>query len=336
MTMNNIISTEYAGKRRHGETPWFWAVWIDVDRVQTWNQTEPVASGYCPSKTTARRAAWAALKEKVPDPSNQRAYYTTWAYWYLSSLREQDRRPSFSRCSIGKNRWQWVVYRDLCDEEPLAAGIAESADAARNDAEQRIGSVRDTENWAAKAYRTKCLALERSRKTASSRNTSSIEFVYRCYMDYSDYDGRSYDVIEKHRIVKRTKKRIFVDREEFRDGEKLNGDWHDFVRHTFALDRHELETCGMARRRSKGWWDHQTYYADPAIYFAHKPSPPRPECFVVLDVPAGATGVEVAAAYRRLASKTHPDVGGDAEEFKRICQAYEQAMAIVFERTTVA
>ena len=103
---------------------------------------------------------------------------------------------------------------------------------------------------------------------------------------------------------------------------------------TFVLDRHEFETLGVASRRSRGWWDHKKYYSDPAIYFAERRVAVRPECFVVLDVPADATEAEIAAAYRKLASKTHPDVGGDAEDFKRVHRAFEEAMAIVVNGET--
>jgi hypothetical protein len=258
------------------------------------------------------------------------AYYRGWANSYLWSLRESDDRPNFSRCSIGKKRWQWVVFKGLlCDEEPPASGIADSADAAKKEAEEAVGAVRATGGWAARGYRRKQLAVERSRKISAGQSTSPIEYAYRCHRYCSDYDGKAHDVIEKHRIVKRTKKRIFVDKDEFRPGAQLNGDWRDYVRSNFVLDRHDFETHGVANRRSRGWWDHERYYSDPAIYFAERALAARPECFVVLDVPADATEAEIAAAYRRLASKTHPDVGGNAEEFKRIHRAFEQAMAII-------
>jgi len=89
---------------------------------------------------------------------------------------------------------------------------------------------------------------------------------------YSDYDNSSCDVVEKHVILKRTKNRVYVDCKPFQEGAQMVGDWHDFVRPTFVLDRKQLETCGVAKRKSRGWWSHETYYADPAVYFAERAS----------------------------------------------------------------
>ena len=44
----------------------------------------------------------------------------------------------------------------------------------------------------------------------------------------------------------------------------------------------------------------------------------------VLGVPKDATPAEVKAAYRRLSMVHHPDRGGDAEDFKRVAEAYER------------
>ena len=54
-----------------------------------------------------------------------------------------------------------------------------------------------------------------------------------------------------------------------------------------------------------------------------------PDCFVILGLNNEATVSDVKQAFRRLAKKTHPDVGGDAEEFKLIMGAYEQALEFV-------
>jgi len=43
----------------------------------------------------------------------------------------------------------------------------------------------------------------------------------------------------------------------------------------------------------------------------------------VLGVKADATADEIKARYRQLARETHPDAGGDAEQFARISSAYE-------------
>ena len=249
---------------------------------------------------------------------------------YLWSLQKKDDRFSFPRCSLGKNRWQWVVFKGLlCDEEPIASGIAVSAGAAEKEAEKAVGPVRATGGWAAQAYRRKRLAIERSQKFSNGQGASPVEYVYRCYRYYSDYDGEGHDVIEKHRIVKRTKKRIFVDKDEFQPGVELNGDWRDYVQSTLVLDRHEFEAHGMATWRSRGWWNDGRFYSDPAIYVAERALAVRPESFVVLGVPADASSAQSpppTGDWRRRRTRMS---AGMREDFKRVHRAFEEAMAIV-------
>jgi DnaJ-class molecular chaperone len=47
----------------------------------------------------------------------------------------------------------------------------------------------------------------------------------------------------------------------------------------------------------------------------------------ILGIEKDATADEIKAAYRKLASKHHPDKGGDAETFKEISEAYESLTA---------
>lgn len=46
-----------------------------------------------------------------------------------------------------------------------------------------------------------------------------------------------------------------------------------------------------------------------------------------LGLEPGATRQAIKAAHRRLVKRHHPDVGGDAEEFRRINEAYQQLVA---------
>ncbi|ESP88884.1 J domain-containing protein, partial [Candidatus Halobonum tyrrellensis] len=49
----------------------------------------------------------------------------------------------------------------------------------------------------------------------------------------------------------------------------------------------------------------------------------RPEAYSELDLSPEASGEEVKRAYRERVKETHPDSGGDEEEFKRVTSAYE-------------
>lgn len=223
--------------------------------------------------------------------------------------------PVFSRCKVGRLRWQWVVHQNdgLFDgSEPMAQGISDSANAAYKDAVAEVGEVCKIGNWLAVSFRRKQAALKRREKESNSDNAASLEFVYHCD------DG--FDT--KHRIVKRTKKRIYVDRERWTGMQ--TGEWYDYDQRTFILDRQEFEKNGKADRK----W--QTYYADPAIYHAEQRGMAScPEFLSTLELTSEATLEDVHVAYRRLARSTHPDYGGDANEFKKLTAAFEMAVKIM-------
>ena len=235
--------------------------------------------------------------------------------------------PMFSRTSIGRNRWFWVVLEEWgCD--PIAKGIARSPEDARADAERQRGPVSQKHATLAKVHWEKQRAMERQRSAAKGDDAQPLEFAYRCYWNYSEYDSSEYEVIKRHRIVKKTKKRIYVEDKAYDHHPLPSGEWWDYDRSTFVLDRREFEITGKANRSSKGWWDHCTYYTDPGIYCAERRLTNRPDCFKALNLPAEASTAEIKAAFRRLSRATHPDAGGKAEEFVRVRRCYEEAMAI--------
>ena len=324
--MTNVISFCNARKRDHGDSNWLWAVWVDVDHKGNLPDEEPTVRGYAESKRAARSAAWESLRLHVPNKEECRAYLNGWAFGLCWRDEESDTRPLFSRCSIGKNKWQWVVG----DFDGITgSGVAESPEAARRDAELQFRPVRLISNGMAAAFRRKQLAIERSQKTTDCDSTSPIELVYECHRYCGDFNDS--DSITPHRIVKRTRTRIYVDCEPHREHSSPNGDWTDYQQRTFVLDRATFESTGKARRRSDGCW-RSDFYAHPDIYHAERRSfadAARPECFVVLGVPADATQKDVKRAFRKLAKKFHPDAGGDPEEFKALYAAYEQAIRIV-------
>lgn len=65
----------------------------------------------------------------------------------------------------------------------------------------------------------------------------------------------------------------------------------------------------------------------PLPYVARpRPIDPR-SAWEVLGLTAGASLVEVKAAFRARALATHPDQGGDADAFRALYQAYERLLA---------
>ena len=123
---------------------------------------------------------------------------------------------------------------------------------------------------------------------------------------------------------KKTKTRIYVGKEG--RSLKSTGHWWDYEQRSFILDRQELETNGSVWSRTERWH----YYSTPDVYFAQRrTSQSCSECLIKLGFGASATEEEVKAAFRRLAKKTHPDSGGDPEEFKALMGWYEPALEIV-------
>ncbi len=91
---------------------------------------------------------------------------------------------------------------------------------------------------------------------------------------------------------------------------------------TFVLDRKKLEAEGEAySRRQRNF-----FYTTP---YEQRHVAPKPLPFVVLGLDAGCSTEDVHRAYRRQAKNAHPDHGGDAERFKRLQTAYEEALKII-------
>jgi hypothetical protein len=242
---------------------------------------------------------------------------------------DEPTRKLFARTSIGRNRWFWVVLEDWLSD-PINNGIARSPEEALADAELRCGPVVQRNATLAKSHWAKQRAMERQRSVANGDDALPLEFAYRCYWDYSEYDGHTYDVIEPHRIVKKTKKRLYVEHDEY-DRAPSSGEWWDYDRRTFVLDRRKFETTGKANRSGR-WQYHSTYYVDPGLFHAERGRSTRPACFEAMDLPVDATVAQIKSAFRRLSRSTHPDAGGTDCDFVRLRQSYEEALKIASGR----
>jgi hypothetical protein len=66
---------------------------------------------------------------------------------------------------------------------------------------------------------------------------------------------------------------------------------------------------------------------EPARVRSKPKTPPPVSAWALLGLEPGATLAELKRAYRQRALQTHPDQGGDAEEFRRVQRAYEKLAA---------
>ncbi len=211
---------------------------------------------------------------------------------------------------------------DWCDRKFIATGIAATAIEAEAEARASIAAACGNvtpQQWGSKdALQVNHWEAVKRRavRTTAAKETAGVEYVYTDWeSDYSSACGS-----HPHRIVKKTAKRVYV--------EDRNSSWTEDGSvfndvETFVLDRQELETTGEASNR-RLWW--KSFYTTP--YGARHESFPNGRVYL-LDIEVEATEEAVNAVYRRLAMERHPDHGGNAEDFKELQQAYENAMKVV-------
>jgi hypothetical protein len=156
----------------------------------------------------------------------------------MPPLDEGPEVPAFSRCSVGIGRWFWVAWDTWGDARAggaaAACGYEKSAQAAEAKA---IGSVGPRARslpakWAS-GYRRRGTGGPRTgrpeeggrdapgrarlgRGAKDRVGTAGLELLYRAYEgDRRDSPGSV--VVVKHRIVKKTARKIYVDRAPFRE-----------------------------------------------------------------------------------------------------------------------
>jgi hypothetical protein len=190
------------------------------------------------------------------------------------------------------------------------------------------------------------VAVGRARERALYR-LEPWEFVYTCGV--CEYGDRRGEVSwYAHRIARETAKNLWVtvasipaahagtDKEA---RSKLGGS-------LFRLDRESFELRGWIRHRPM---PSSAFYKAPYVERVQspreveeeaererraeqwerlrkllRPGPPPTDDARILGLSWPCTAGELKAAYRRLSKATHPDVGGSAEEFRRINAAYER------------
>ena len=220
--------------------------------------------------------------------------------------------PLFSRIRSGK-RWFWCVASESL-EDPQFTGFSDTPEAAFEDAKKVAGEIEQIGNWKARVALRQRRAERIQQKESNTQDAHQLEFVYDCW---------GVDSHHKHRIVKKTKKQIVVEKIPFHWTKKRDGTWRDFDVETFVLPREEFEREGKYLHRRIDW------YLTPEVYRREIQESTVPDCFKRLGLTRVATRKDIQHAFRKLALRQHPDVGGDPEEFKRLHEHYEDALARV-------
>ena len=132
-------------------------------------------------------------------------------------------------------------------------------------------------------------------------------------------------MVVKHRIVRQTTGKIYIDREPFREEEPQAeaADGPAPKVRSLAVDRETL------RREGRVLHHGSYYYAseEKGIRGVHADLTSRHAWCAALDIGFPCSTGSIKAAYRRLAREKHPDAGGDPAEFQAVERAYREALA---------
>lgn len=154
--------------------------------------------------------------------------------------------PLWSRCSLGRNRWYWVVWHcfvDVCnDTGPIASGFAPSAEECETAALAVEPSAAKVQaSWANSHHRKTCIQRRVREPASDSKQTVQQEYLYTDHDKGDWWDGTGdWLYSQGHRIVKVTKQSVFVEKEYWRSQIGVE---------TYRLDRRELEENGQISSR---------------------------------------------------------------------------------------
>jgi hypothetical protein len=147
----------------------------------------------------------------------------------------------------------------------------------------------------------------------------ATDFLYE--WRHGDEGGQTPDEWVAQRILKRTKKFVFV--------ERRISDTHPY-RQTMRLDRAKLEAQGYIYWHS-GTWVVSWYTEEGKKQYDLQRARWNyiPECLKVFGLTKDATADDVKRVYYERALKEHPDAGGSHEGFLKLQEQYQAALKMV-------
>jgi DnaJ domain len=269
--------------------------------------------------------------------------------------------PAFACCSVGIGRWFWVAWESESDARTLspamASGYEASAARAESKAVERVGRrlKRLPAKWASRYKRRGSGAArvsstegeagggEATRSKAritrpvghSKRDVGAtrLAFLYSA-TEREPPDSLGHVTVTRHRIVKQNARKIHVDCDPFdedewaRRGERGEESSRAAPKtRTLAVDRVTLRNEGRFRCRHA----HREliFYAseDDGIRDVEAALTAKYAWCATLGVQFPCSADTIKAAYRRLAIMSHPDASGGPAEFRKVEQAYREALA---------
>ena len=153
-------------------------------------------------------------------------------------------------------------------------------------------------------------------------------YVYRVYVSRMARGGTNPATLYRHEIDRWTPKRVFVEKapEAVDEGERAPK-WERRQEGCYSLARAPLEESGDVYHRPA----RERFYLhrEDAEAVVEKHEPDAPECLDALGLDRSATEADVRNAFRAQSKELHPDHGGDAAAFRRLRDAYEDALETV-------
>jgi hypothetical protein len=240
----------------------------------------------------------------------------------------KDDRPWAAVAALGPERWLWVIWNDFehwVQEPHCTASRAHGIAASRAAAEDAVRTVVPDPQWHGAGFASGWwrwrLAHARATRPGPDHGPGAVlSFVYNHWWSVPD-DSRdpSHWSTSAHRIVRRTARFLYVEREAWFEGRRVDG---CAPIHTLRLDRPALERGENVHHRSGGWWGgHWSLSEIPPERVM-----PVPACLATLGLDASATRRDVRRAYHRAVREAHP--GGSAEAFRAVHKAYEMALRL--------
>ncbi len=234
------------------------------------------------------------------------------------------KRPTWTRTRVGRNRVYWVAYDDQPgaeDSRTIDQGYATSlveADTAARAALAAAGiyqARRLSRGFGGPARRDG----DKPPSPARPERVRPREYLYTRHQD--GHDDRPW--VAAHLIRKRTARRVYVTRRSCGPDQLGTEDenWEP-NEPMISLDRTRLEGEGSVHAGSYRQSDFYPTREAAMGDSAHQ----RPTAFGDLGLTAPCTVEEIKVAYRLKALASHPDRGGNPDDFRTVEAAYRRLL----------
>jgi len=272
--------------------------------------------------------------------------------------------------TVGAKRWAWFATKDGAGfysrfgDEPTneqldMAGYADSQENAISAAKAFLGTDDYgllSGGWAFAWHKRQVESRQAQRKPNTKETGQQVtEYLFSHYHDPDNDWGywwthdpekcrawgmNPYTSISScaHRIIKKTARFIFVERDKFGSYDWQTGEIKAYTGRplhdeTCRIDRADFERTGCASTKHCIFYalpyEKTEYYQRAVEHYNRRQSntsASTPPCITALGLSLPCTVEDVKSAWRQLVKESHPDVGGDASRFIELKDHYNSAI----------